>query len=239
MQIRLSCDPFNITLDENQHPFCPNFEPESPLLSVLRGQFTFDQEGTENPGSYFSRAVHYPGGTMSGVTIGRGYDMGSRSSQQVLNDLFSAGVSREDAVLLSLGAGLRGSKANVFISTYCDSLPILSLQEQKNLFEKITYPYYEKDTIRLATKPDVVNIYGKTNWESLNQIIKDILIDLRYRGDYTPTTRQLIQTHVVNNDLLGFYKALSDQSFWKPGTAGHVPLHRFNQRVEYIKKALI
>jgi hypothetical protein len=42
---------------------------------VERGQITFDLEGLESPGSrYHSRKAHHPT-PISGVTIGRGYDL--------------------------------------------------------------------------------------------------------------------------------------------------------------------
>ena len=49
--------------------------PSNPIPAKLRvaaGQVTFDAEGNDTPGSlYFSRVVHWPGNSKSGVTIGR------------------------------------------------------------------------------------------------------------------------------------------------------------------------
>src|SRR5690606_15881110 len=55
-----------------------------------RGGLTFDAEGTEG-GKYHSRVLHVPGPS-SGLTIGRGYDMGSKSAGEITTDLVAAGV---------------------------------------------------------------------------------------------------------------------------------------------------
>ena len=54
------------------------------LLIVESGQVTFDAEGNDIESSrYFSRVIHWPGNTESGVTIGRGYDMGNRTKAKL------------------------------------------------------------------------------------------------------------------------------------------------------------
>ena len=78
-------------------------------------QHLFDSEGLENPGGRFhSRVPHLPPGA-SGVTIGRGYDIKSRSKQSVIRDLKSAGVSESDAKRLAEGVDLTGQAAKKFI----------------------------------------------------------------------------------------------------------------------------
>ena len=82
----------------------------------------------------------------------------------------------------------------------------------------------------VATSATVVQLYGPTNWDTLNQKIKDILIDMTYRGDYTPYARTLIQKYEVNNDLADFTAAMSIRVNWP-----EVPLARFNGRVAYLR----
>jgi hypothetical protein len=50
----------------------------------------------------------------SGVTIGPGYDMGARSSEDVAQDLIAAGVDPASATAASKGAGLYSTKAETF-----------------------------------------------------------------------------------------------------------------------------
>lgn len=78
-----------------------------------RGGLTFDAEGTEG-GKYHSRVLHVPGPS-SGLTIGRGYDMGSKSAGEITTDLVAAGVELAMAKKLSGAATLRGENAKKFI----------------------------------------------------------------------------------------------------------------------------
>ena len=58
---------------------------------------------------YFSRVLHWPGG-VSGVTLGRGYDMGSRSVGSILSTLRQAGLEEYKCVLCSKAAGFKGAR---------------------------------------------------------------------------------------------------------------------------------
>ena len=53
--------------------------------------------------------------------------------------------------------------------------------QQKNLF-KISYGRQEAEAKRLTQK------YYKTNWNSLNSKMQQILVDLKFRGDLRPTS---------------------------------------------------
>ncbi len=49
----------------------------------------------------------------------------------------------------------------------------------------------EADAKRIASAPnsDCVKKYGQTNWEKLSPEVKEFVVDLRYRGDYTKESR--------------------------------------------------
>ena len=83
---------------------------------------------------------------------------------------------------------------------------------------------------RIVNKKDVVQHYGKTNWNKLHPAIKKVLIDLRYRGDYKPKTRKIIQRAVADNDLKKFTALMANQKNWKS-----VPKFRFQGRVKCLK----
>ena len=88
-------------------------------LKVRKGQVTFDSEGNDNKKSkYYSRKPHVPG-RWSGVTIGRGYDLGQKSKKQIIKDLTGAGVSKELATKLAEGAKLKGQQARNFLKVCC------------------------------------------------------------------------------------------------------------------------
>ncbi len=186
------------------------------------GRLTFEAEGQEG-GPFHSRRFHVPS-SGSGLTIGRGYDMKLRSKSEVRDDLIVAGLDAAKAVLISQAAGLKGEEAEEFIEENDLEDFEISPEAQLKLFE-IEYGRKVDDTKRLATKADVTRAYGETNWDALHQVIKDVLVDLRFRGDYTPSCRKFLQVHVANDDLEGFAKEIADQSRWP-----NVPTDRFERR---------
>lgn len=198
-------------------------------LQPLTGKVTFESEGAEG-GSYHSRTLHVPSLT-SGLTIGRGYDMKLKSPAKISKDLVSAGVAQKEAALLAKASGKSGPLAKSFISTNKLDKFEITQQVQVKLFD-ISYKEEEAETRRLCTKADVEAKYGKCNWATLGSAIKQILVDLKFRGDYTGSTRKFLQKHVVANDSKEFLKALSDRSNWM---LLRVPQDRFQRRVNFFK----
>ena len=194
------------------------------------GRLTFDAEGQEG-GPFHSRHFHVPSSS-SGLTIGRGYDMKLRSKSQVRDDLLAAGLESAQAALISQAAGRKGEQAEEFIEENDLEDFEISGQAQLSLFNT-EYARQEADTKRLATKADVTRAYGATDWEALDTTIKQVLIDLRFRGDYTPSCRRFLQVHVANNDLAAFAGEIEKQSNWP-----NVPRDRFNRRKEFCNAAL-
>ena len=198
----------------------------------LLGQLTFEAEGTEG-GRFDSRRASKPPGQSSGITIGRGYDMGRRTQRGVLADLLTAGLPAPLAEQLSQAAGLRGRRAEEFLLREGKRLPRISVEEQRSLFLAVSYPAALADVQRICKKPDVVARFGATDWDRLDPRIKEVLVDLRFRGDYTPATRTLIQRSVATNDLAGFRHALADRNFWIEEQ--RVPLDRFARRTRVLE----
>ena len=87
----------------------------------------------------------------------------------------------------------------------------------------------EEDVRRIVNKKDVVQRYGNTDWNNLHPAIKEVLIDLQFRGDYTPETRKIIQQAVVDNDFEKLFDLMIDRKNWK-----NVPKDRFLRRVSYV-----
>jgi hypothetical protein len=197
-------------------------------FKVPRGQLTFDAEGTEG-GPFHSRKAHVPTDT-SGLTIGRGYDMKERTKEEVSKHLTGAGLDVADANLFAGGAKLFGAKAREYIKA--NKLPEITSAQQKKLFET-SFAESEADVRRICDKDDVVKKYGKTDWDRLKPAIKDIVVDLRFRGDYTPKSRELIQKLIVANDLAELAKAFADKKNWPD-----IPTDRFNRRREFVEAAV-
>ncbi|AWM36980.1 hypothetical protein GobsT_51380 [Gemmata obscuriglobus] len=199
-------------------------------LKVPRGQLTFDAEGNDDPKSvHFSRRPHVPSAS-SGVTIGRGYDLKERSIAQAEKDLTAAGVPGPTAKSLADGAGKKGDDAKAYVKANLAEVEITRAQ-QKALFA-ISYDEAAADVKRICEKNDVVETYGKVDWDKLDPKVRDVLVDLRFRGDYTPASRKLVQPLAVKNDSVGLAKVMADPANW-PG----VPKDRIERRKAYLVQA--
>jgi len=77
---------------------------------------TFEVEGSESSGINFSRKLHVSG-SISGITIGCGYDMKFKSTAKIRQELTSIGVNPDKARLLSTASGLYGNNAKLFITS--------------------------------------------------------------------------------------------------------------------------
>ncbi len=205
-----------------------NIDTKSPFYQQpeVSGNLTYEAEGTEG-GIYHSRKLHVPADS-SGLTIGRGYDMKEKTSTKISEDLIQAGVDQDSAMLLSQASGLFGTIAKQFISANNLAEFEISPAVQQALFRKI-YAEMEADVKRICNKEDCVIAYGAVDWDKLDSKIKEVLVDLRYRGDYTPRSREWLQKFVAGNDLILFRQVLADQALWQ-----RVPQDRFNRRKNFL-----
>lgn len=150
-------------------------------LKVTRGQVTFDAEGNDDETSrYFSRVIHWPGNELSGVTVGRGYDMGNRSVDTIKRELVNAGVDAIKANKLSDCSGLKGELAQRFVDANKLAIGLLTHSQQIKLFELI-YPGYEQRAEQNYNKW-TGNEVARVLWDDLHPPIRDILVDFVYQG---------------------------------------------------------
>ncbi len=153
----------------------------STNFKVKKGQITFDAEGNDlETTQYFSRVIHWPGNALSGVTIGRGYDMGGRSKIAVNQDMIKTGVPTATAKVLSEGAGLKGSKAKEFVVKQKKTIGKISHSQQVKMFDNI-YPGYESRA-KLNYEKWTANEKNRIDWNKLDQAIRDVLVDFVYQG---------------------------------------------------------
>jgi hypothetical protein len=131
-----------------------------------------------------------------------------------MRELGLVGMLRQDAEYLSQGAGLRGNAAAQFIRKNINSAPILTLEAQRRLFEEITTPETINDIKRIFAKSDTVAAYGTVDWESLPRSAQEVVFDLRYRGDYTPTTRRRLQPILANQEWHKLPELMNDTAYW-------------------------
>lgn len=195
-------------------------------MAITQGLLTYDAEGMEG-GPYHSRKLHVPGES-SGLTIGRGYDMKEKAADKIEADLLAAGVGLTQASLLALASGLSGENAKEFINEHQLADFEITMETQERLFVQI-YGELSQDVQRICSKDDCVMAYGAVDWENLDVKMKDVLIDLRYRGDYTPASRKRIQSFVADNDLQAYSIELNSRASW-----ANVPQDRFNRRIAFL-----
>ncbi|AWX98953.1 hypothetical protein A8139_02280 [Marinomonas primoryensis] len=114
---------------------------------------------------------------------------------------------------------------------------------QYYLFQGI-YSEYEEKTKELTTKADVCKKYldgNKIDWNALPENVKEVLIDLTYRGDYTGSddtrgkTRKVIVPAVYKDQQEGlkgegsyFYEIMRDPNLWLEKF--NVDENRYNNR---------
>lgn len=148
---------------------------------VRRGHLTYSGEGNNRRNSrYYSRVIHYPAMGISGVTLGRGYDMGSRTQRQIFNYLTAAGIDRAQADLISRAAGLRGRRAEDFIRVHRQTIGEITEDQQASLFNRI-YPDYERRAQEIYNTR-TASINNRTTWTALNPAIREVLVDIIYQG---------------------------------------------------------
>ncbi|WP_330647221.1 hypothetical protein [Thioclava sp. FTW29] len=199
-------------------------------IAPTKGSLTWNSEGTEG-GYYHSRRLHVPS-SASGLTIGRGYDMKEKTKTKIMADLKRAGVSTENATLIAGAAGKSGAQAEKFITDNKLEKFEISQQGQKVLFD-ISYAETEAVVMRICSKADTVATYGAVNWGKLHGAIKEMLVDLKFRGDYDPRSRKFLQKHVAANDLAAFGAEIVKRMNWLG-----VPQDRFQRRKTFMEKAM-
>ncbi|WP_241610904.1 hypothetical protein [Rosenbergiella epipactidis] len=211
------------------------------MLEPKKGILTFRAEGNNIKSSRdYSQKLHWPGisslcgNSNSGVTIGRGFDLGDRTKIEVLIALKKAGIEIGKAEAISEGAKLKGCSAYNFVVKKRDLVGEITEQQQLNLF-MISYEEARKDVERICksrweikkyhTNPNISPIQA---WDNIPDKIKELLIDLRYRGDYSKRTRGYIQKLAYDGDVKGFGKVLVDRNVWFT-----VPKDRFKRRIDF------
>ncbi|MCA7001522.1 pesticin C-terminus-like muramidase [Dickeya solani] len=154
-------------------------------MDIKEGLFTFNAEGDDIPNSlYFSRKIHWPGNPAickdiaSGVTIGRGFDLGQRTQSESYYHLMSAGIPQEKAMMISEGSGMHGCEASDFVTRNRDKIGEITHFQQANLF-KISFPSY------ITRARGFYNRYKNSNavsWDNMDERMRDIFIDMIYQG---------------------------------------------------------
>lgn len=203
----------------------PNWRPKnvSGSLHVSIGQITFDAEGTDyitavapfrqQKYPFFSRILHWPPVGGSGVTLGRGYDMGNRSAGEILSTLMLAGIEEYKAQICAKAAGLKNREADQFVKVYGPFVGEITHQQQIRLFEIAYREKIEYGKGVYSRHVEKLKIVKAVQWNSLDKVIRDAFIDTLYQGNITAKqmvkimaqggSRQQIIDYLRNDSNLG------------------------------------
>ncbi|MBP2170259.1 hypothetical protein J2125_003451 [Erwinia toletana] len=187
-------------------------------LHVSEGQVTFDAEGLDyitavepfrQPHStpQFSRILQSPPTSSSGVTLGRGYDMGGRSAGEIFSTVRLAGIEEYKAVICSKAEYLKGHQAGAFVKAYSPLVGEITHQQQIKLFE-ISYKE-KRDYVRDVYIRQSGHIKDPVKWEFIDIAVKNVFVDILYQG--SRTTKGLVEiiaagqgapavAHYIEND---------------------------------------
>ena len=172
-----------------------------------KGKITFDAEGSADTRSpYYSRRLHWPG-SASGVTIGRGYDLKERREKEAVAHLTMAGVAENVAIRIAKGCKLSGKAAERFVRANRDVE--ITADSEVNLFKQV----YDEKEVYAA---DCVKRWSNTDWHGLSQPMKDVIVDLFYRGDLTRNKWIKLKMAEVaeSNNMTSMMQLLFDRSNW-------------------------
>jgi hypothetical protein len=146
-------------------------------------------------------------------------------------DLLACGLDSTAAALFAKAAGLSGGGGKSFITQNNLSNFEITPGQQKLLFA-LTYQQMVSDVLRICQKPDLVARYGATDWAALPAKVRDLVVDLRYRGDYTPSSRERLQPLLVANNSAAIRQLMADEAYWCGPEK--VPQDRFRRRRDYL-----
>ncbi|MBI3561642.1 MAG: peptidoglycan-binding protein [Gammaproteobacteria bacterium] len=121
-------------------------DPPPAVPAMLPGTLRTSQRGLEfiynhEAWAEHSNILHWPKGA-SGVTLGPGYDMKKRTSDEIKRDMLAIGLDSDTAQKIGQAAGLKGSKAEEFKDAN-KNLVKLTTEQEKQLLVLIV-PAYEK-----------------------------------------------------------------------------------------------
>ena len=188
------------------------------ISSVLRleiGAMTILGEGIK-------LSVYWPGTAASGVTLGIGYDLGSRSKNSIVSDLVAAGMAAGQANIIAEASNLRGEAAKKWVQD--NSSRVGSIQEAvvRRLFAT-QFPNYtlqakalalsvnplagttinarSRELIAVPPKPLYTYVMKEEQWGRLHPAMLEFITDLKLHGGFYGYDRiAQINTFLIAHD---------------------------------------
>lgn len=192
---------------------------------IQSGELTATGEGSDAQ----TRYIHWPGTAASGVTLGKGYDIGSRTPGAVIADLTGAGMGQAQAEKISAGAQKKGAAAGAFVAAHKAEIGEIAKSVQVRLLATQLEVYRER-AHHTATdqqadpqgrnaaaqekkghKPAGTFVMSEAEWGGLHPAMVEFLTDLIYQGGYYGWARvarinEALKAHA--GDALGQFVAV-------------------------------
>ena len=180
----------------------------------LNGALTFSCEGNSNPLSkHYSRKLRLSQDNT--IIFGRGYDLSSQSTKQIIQDFTAIGMVPKKVDILSKVPDLHRSENRNFIQQYKNDLTLLPEQEAR-LF-MIIYGRLNDQLLQIITTSD--KRYGSIDQDSIKSYQWEILLDFLFKGELQSTIQDLLFVTLrksierKNPDMFNFL--IMDVEYWK------------------------
>ncbi len=200
-------------------------------LKVPFGQFTFDAEGNDIPGNkFYSRKPTRPDSASSGVTVGRGFDLGQHNREQIVFALTQAGVSSAYASKLADAAGMKGATAESFKNTFNAEQKDFELtREQQWTLFVWEYMRQANAAARKLARWELARLASGTAIDiaTLDVTTIELLVNLAYRGDLNERVWRLLRPAINNRPALA--ALMQKKSSWST-----VPVERYRARCAFL-----
>src|SRR5690606_512403 len=209
---------------------------------------TFNNEGNDDPTTiYYTRKpqkLEKPPGSgkaidQSGVTIGRGYDLGQQTASDVKNLLARIGLSNDQRQLLQKAVGIKGDPHITFYNENAAQLKAIGFTREQ---QYLIYMQAISKAYREAERKYNDYVKADIRWDDLDSKIQDTLTDMQYRGDFrnisvnttekasTPfddfAFAQAFRNAVSSNDMGDFCRVMKSDNWTKEKPAWNVPENR-------------
>ena len=156
----------------------------------------------------------------SSSSIYCGYDLSSRTKQQVYQDMVSIGLNPNDATVLSQAAGLDPNSGLQYLKSNGKKV-ILSEEQQLKLFQRLmTELEHQLKAMLSSLKADSVRL------ESLKRYQVDVLLDLLQAGelrnpDVLSKTVEVLSQSINSNNPNIFNRYVQNFKFWVENAGSH------------------
>lgn len=180
----------------------------------LNGALAFSCEGNSNPRSkHYSRILRLSQG--NSIIIGRGYDLSSQSSKQIIQDFTAIGLASKKIEILSKIPDLHISESRNFIQQYKNDITLLPEQEAR-LF-MIAYERLNEQLEQILMTSD--KRYGSIDKDSIKPYQWEILLDFLFKGELHSRIQDLLFVTLRKSierkspDMFDFL--IMDFEYWK------------------------